>query len=79
MGVTEGKAVGEWIGPNTAAQVLKKLAIFDSWSNVAVHVALDNILVKDDVETMARLKIPDDAVKHVDGRILYPILFTARF
>ena len=48
-------------------QVLKKLAIFDNWSKIAVHVALDNILVKEDVEIMARLQIPDDAVKIING------------
>ncbi|CAI2293656.1 unnamed protein product [Caenorhabditis sp. 36 PRJEB53466] len=72
MGVAEGKEVSEWFGPNTAAQVLKKLAIFDEWSNVAVHVALDNILVKEDALTMAHTYPSADAVKlimengHVD-------------
>ncbi|CAB3410574.1 unnamed protein product [Caenorhabditis bovis] len=63
MGVCEGKAISEWFGPNTAAQVLKKLTIFDEWSNIAVHVALDNILVRDDAVTMATTYPPEDAVK----------------
>ncbi|KIH51987.1 peptidase family C54 [Ancylostoma duodenale] len=63
MGVSEGKSVGEWFGPNTAAQVVKKLAVFDSWSNIAVHVALDNILVLSDVRTIATLAPPKDAIK----------------
>lgn len=49
MGVSEGKDVGQWYGPNTVAQVLKKLAAFDEWSNIAVHVALDNTVVKEDI------------------------------
>lgn len=49
MGVSEGKDVGHWYGPNTVAQVLKKLAAFDRWSNIAVHVALDNTVVKEDI------------------------------
>ncbi|PAV55951.1 hypothetical protein WR25_06057 [Diploscapter pachys] len=63
MGVSEGKAVGEWFGPNTAAQVLKKLAVFDSWSNIAVHVAMDNIVIDSDVRMMATVSPPSDAVK----------------
>src|SRR5687768_17544502 len=53
MGVSEGKPMGEWLGPNTIAQVLKKLAVYDDWSNLAVHVALDNLLISSDVRTMA--------------------------
>lgn len=49
MGVSEGKEVGQWYGPNTVAQVLRKLAAFDHWSNIAVHVALDNTVVKEDI------------------------------
>lgn len=45
MGVSERKEVGEWFGPNTAAQVLKKLAIYDEWSRLAVHVAMDNLVI----------------------------------
>ncbi|CAJ0574368.1 unnamed protein product, partial [Mesorhabditis spiculigera] len=71
MGVSEGKQVGEWFGPNTAAQVLKKLCVFDQWSGLAVHVALDNILIRDDVRTIATTNPPKDAVKLIveDGRL----------
>lgn len=58
MGVSERKEVGEWFGPNTVAQVLKKLTVYDRWSKLAVHVALDNLLIESDVETMARAKPP---------------------
>ncbi|KHJ92902.1 peptidase family C54 [Oesophagostomum dentatum] len=68
MGVSEGKSVGEWFGPNTAAQVIKKLAVFDSWSGIAVHVALDNILVSSDVRTIATLAPPKDAIKLITGK-----------
>ncbi|VDO71551.1 unnamed protein product [Heligmosomoides polygyrus] len=68
MGVSEGKSVGEWFGPNTAAQVIKKLAVFDSWSGIAVHVALDNILVSSDVHTIATLAPPKDAIKLIMGK-----------
>ncbi|KAM6963102.1 LOW QUALITY PROTEIN: cysteine protease ATG4B [Aplochiton taeniatus] len=55
MGVGEGKSIGEWYGPNTVAQVLKKLATFDSWSRLAVHVAMDNAVV---IEEIKRLCMP---------------------
>ncbi|VBB28853.1 unnamed protein product [Acanthocheilonema viteae] len=58
MGVSEGKEIGEWFGPNTAAQVLKKLVIYDQWSRLTVHVALDNVLITSDIRTMAFTKPP---------------------
>lgn len=45
MGEAEGKSVGTWFGPNTVAQALKKLAQYDYWNNIHVHVALDNLVV----------------------------------
>uniref|UniRef100_A0A672MV14 Cysteine protease n=1 Tax=Sinocyclocheilus grahami TaxID=75366 RepID=A0A672MV14_SINGR len=50
MGVGEGKSIGQWYGPNTVAQVLKKLAVFDSWSRLAVHVAMDNTVVIEEIK-----------------------------
>uniref|UniRef100_A0AAR2JTN1 Cysteine protease n=1 Tax=Pygocentrus nattereri TaxID=42514 RepID=A0AAR2JTN1_PYGNA len=49
MGVGEGKSIGQWYGPNTVAQVLKKLAVFDKWSRLAVHVAMDNTVVIEEI------------------------------
>uniref|UniRef100_A0A8C9VX70 Cysteine protease n=1 Tax=Scleropages formosus TaxID=113540 RepID=A0A8C9VX70_SCLFO len=49
MGVGEGKSIGQWYGPNTVAQVLKKLSVFDSWSRMAVHVAMDNTVVIEEI------------------------------
>uniref|UniRef100_A0A8C2IAN9 Cysteine protease n=1 Tax=Cyprinus carpio TaxID=7962 RepID=A0A8C2IAN9_CYPCA len=49
MGVGEGKSVGEWYGPNTVAQVLKKLALFDDWNTLAVYVSMDNTVVIEDI------------------------------
>ncbi|KAL6470395.1 hypothetical protein MHYP_G00215140 [Metynnis hypsauchen] len=50
MGVGEGKSVGEWYGPNTVAQVLKKLALFDDWNSLAVYVSMDNTVVIEDIK-----------------------------
>ncbi|KAG7456610.1 hypothetical protein MATL_G00237570 [Megalops atlanticus] len=55
VGVGEGKAIGQWYGPNTVAQVLKKLSVRDSWSQLAVHVAMDNTVV---IEEIKRLCMP---------------------
>ncbi|XP_036409673.1 cysteine protease ATG4B-like [Megalops cyprinoides] len=55
VGVGEGKGIGQWYGPNTVAQVLKKLSVRDSWSRLAVHVAMDNTVV---IEEIKRLCMP---------------------
>ncbi|XP_066565228.1 cysteine protease ATG4B isoform X3 [Amia ocellicauda] len=55
MGVGEGKSIGQWYGPNTVAQVLKKLSVFDSWSRLALHIAMDNTVV---IEEIKRLCMP---------------------
>ncbi|XP_055387232.1 cysteine protease ATG4B [Condylostylus longicornis] len=50
MGESEDKRVGEWFGPNTIAQVLKKLVGYDDWCSIVVHVALDNTIATDDID-----------------------------
>ncbi|KAK9743572.1 Peptidase family C54 [Popillia japonica] len=52
MGASEGKNVGEWFGPNTVAQVLKKLAKYDEWSSLAIHVALDNLVIISEIRDL---------------------------
>ncbi|BES89406.1 Peptidase family C54 [Nesidiocoris tenuis] len=54
MGAVEGKAVGDWFGPNTVAQALKKLSASDQWSNMAVHVSLDNIVIVNEIRRLCR-------------------------
>ncbi|XP_029441900.1 cysteine protease ATG4A isoform X1 [Rhinatrema bivittatum] len=54
MGVGEGKSIGEWFGPNTVAQVLKKLALFDEWNSLAVYVSMDNTVVIEDIKKMCK-------------------------
>lgn len=49
LGVDEGKPIGEWYGPNTVAQVLRKLTPFDEWNNFSVNVAMDNIVIMDEI------------------------------
>ncbi|KAL3086183.1 hypothetical protein niasHS_002009 [Heterodera schachtii] len=57
FGASEGKPIGEWLGPNSMAQVLKKIVVYDEWSNLVVHVAMDNVLISDDVHTMVSLPL----------------------
>ncbi|XP_071949326.1 cysteine protease ATG4A-like isoform X2 [Antedon mediterranea] len=52
MGIGEGKNIGQWFGPNTVSQVIRKLCAFDEWSDVAVHVSLDNTVVIEDIKTL---------------------------
>ncbi|KAM4694597.1 cysteine protease ATG4B isoform 2-T2 [Discoglossus pictus] len=54
MGVGEGKYIGQWYGPNTVAQVLRKLAAFDRWSSLAVHIAMDNTVVTQEIRRLCR-------------------------
>jgi cysteine protease ATG4 len=55
MGVSEGKHITDWFGPNTIAQVLRKLCAFERPpANIGVHVAMDNLLILDDVHRMCR-------------------------
>ncbi|KAI5624671.1 cysteine protease ATG4A [Silurus asotus] len=57
MGVGEGKSVGEWYGPNTVAQVLRKLALFDDWSSLAVYVSMDHTVVIEDIKKQCHQKV----------------------
>ncbi|KAK2538705.1 Atg4b [Columba livia] len=58
MGVGEGKSIGQWYGPNTVAQVLKKLATFDTWSSLAVHIAMDNTVVMEEIRRLCQSNAP---------------------
>ncbi|XP_038604753.1 cysteine protease ATG4B isoform X1 [Tachyglossus aculeatus] len=61
MGVGEGKSIGQWYGPNTVAQVLKKLATFDTWSSLAVHIAMDNTVVMEEIRRLCKPNFPAGA------------------
>lgn len=50
MGVSEGKEVGQWFGPNTVAQVLRKLSLYDEWSSMVLFVAMDNTVIVDEIK-----------------------------
>ncbi|XP_076454099.1 cysteine protease ATG4B-like isoform X2 [Babylonia areolata] len=54
MGESEGKSVGQWFGPNTIAQVLKRIVCYDEWSNINIYVALDNTVIEDEIREGCR-------------------------
>ncbi|CAH1102607.1 unnamed protein product [Psylliodes chrysocephalus] len=56
MGASLGKGVGQWFGPNTVAQVLKKLVKYDDWSRLTIHVALDNTVIVSDIRELCLTK-----------------------
>lgn len=56
---SEEKRIGEWFGPNTVAQVLKKLVKFDDWCKLVIHVALDNTLATDEILELCTTKDPE--------------------
>ncbi|XP_067007161.2 cysteine protease ATG4B [Anabrus simplex] len=68
MGASEGKDVGQWFGPNTVAQVLRKLAVYDEWSDLVVHVALDNTVVINDIRRLCHAKTPAEESSSTESR-----------
>ncbi|XP_043271670.1 cysteine protease ATG4B isoform X1 [Venturia canescens] len=72
MGASEGKDVGQWFGPNTVAQVLKKLVVYDDWSCITIHVALDNTLIVNDVLRQCRVEGGTSAVVEGDEPLKAP-------
>lgn len=53
-GASDGTEVGQWFGPNTVAQVLKKLAVYDEWSSIVIHVALDNTVIVNEIKRLCK-------------------------
>lgn len=49
MGDSTDRKVGQWFGPNTVAQVIKKLVKYDEWCSLEIHVALDNTVATDEI------------------------------
>lgn len=57
MGDSEERKVGQWFGPNTVAQVIKKLVPYDEWCSLAIHVALDNSVATDEIDELCTDKL----------------------
>ncbi|KAI7693003.1 hypothetical protein SSS_03573 [Sarcoptes scabiei] len=74
MGVTEGKNVGQWFGPNTIAQVLKKLSVFDKMNSIKIYVALDNIVfLKDISQNCSTQLIQQRAITHQESNDFHEV------
>uniref|UniRef100_A0A183TCS2 Cysteine protease n=1 Tax=Schistocephalus solidus TaxID=70667 RepID=A0A183TCS2_SCHSO len=54
MGVSEDKPIGSWLGPNTVAQVIRKLATFDVWTNLAVHVTNEDGVIVEEIKNFCQ-------------------------
>nr|CDS31977.1 cysteine protease atg4b [Hymenolepis microstoma] len=46
------RKIGDWLGPNTAAQILKKLAINDRWTNLYTHVTAEDGVVIEEIKNL---------------------------
>ncbi|ESO12244.1 hypothetical protein HELRODRAFT_105249 [Helobdella robusta] len=67
MGASEGKNVGEWFGPNTIAHVLKKVCCYDIWSNIVIHVSMDNTVVISDIVEQCKVGFSDRTPENTDS------------
>jgi len=75
MGASEGKNVGEWFGPNTVAQVLKKLAVYDEWTAMSIHVAMDNLVIIEDIKSQCKgQESKSDGSSNKEGSDWKPLL-----
>lgn len=55
MGNSEGKEIGQWFGPNTIAQVLRRIAANEFDKPVHVHVAMDNTIVLNEIRKSCQI------------------------
>ncbi|CAH8682308.1 unnamed protein product [Schistosoma rodhaini] len=51
-GVSLGKSIGSWFGPNTVAQVLKKLSVYDRWTNLFIHISVEDGIIIDEIKSL---------------------------
>ncbi|CAF4483309.1 unnamed protein product [Rotaria socialis] len=73
MGDSEGKSVGQWFGPNTIAQVLRRIASNEFEKQIHVHVAMDNTLILDEIRKLCQISsnIPNLIKKSNDTQTLW--------
>ncbi|EUB60413.1 Cysteine protease ATG4B [Echinococcus granulosus] len=50
----DNKTVSSWLGPNTVAQILKKLSASDRWTNLVVHVTTEDGIVMQEIKSLCR-------------------------
>nr|CAX82473.1 autophagy-related cysteine endopeptidase 2 [Schistosoma japonicum] len=57
-GLSVGKSIGSWFGPNTIAQVLKKLSVYDRWTNLFVHISVEDGIIIDEIKSLCCQRRP---------------------
>ncbi|KAK4475035.1 hypothetical protein MN116_002131 [Schistosoma mekongi] len=57
-GLSVGKSIGSWFGPNTIAQVLKKLSVYDRWTNLFVHISVEDGIIIDEIKSLCYQRRP---------------------
>ncbi|XP_071036549.1 cysteine protease ATG4B isoform X2 [Parasteatoda tepidariorum] len=55
-GQTLEKRVGQWFGPNTVVQVLRRLIEEDVENDISIHVAMDNMVIKSEIRKLFRVE-----------------------
>lgn len=59
MGRILEKEIGQWFGPNTIVQVLKRLTEDDPENDISLHVAMDNMVIKCEIKKLFRKQSKD--------------------
>ncbi|CAL8103838.1 unnamed protein product [Calicophoron daubneyi] len=51
IGMAVDKPIGSWFGPNTAAQVIKKLSAYDPFTDWLVHISVEDGVIVDEIKS----------------------------
>ncbi|KAG5453180.1 Cysteine protease atg4b [Clonorchis sinensis] len=62
LGMALDKPIGSWFGPNTVAQVIKKLCAYDPCTNWYVHISVEDGVIVDEIK--ARCQNPKAFILH---------------
>ncbi|VDM18114.1 unnamed protein product [Hydatigera taeniaeformis] len=54
----DNRTVSSWLGPNTVAQVLRKLSAGDRWTNLVVHVTTEDGIVVQEIKSLCHQNAP---------------------
>lgn len=54
LGLAVDKPIGSWFGPNTVAQIIKKLSVYDQVTNWYVHISVEDGIIIDEIKSRCR-------------------------
>ncbi|KAF8572056.1 hypothetical protein P879_00444 [Paragonimus westermani] len=74
LGMAVDKPLGSWFGPNTVAQVIKKLAAYDPVVNWYVHISVEDGVILDEIKS--RCKKPHPFRSFPDSSQTFPAPLT---